>query len=236
MLAAAVSIILCLLLSSGHSFTAQRRTSHSKCRFYSIVDDIRLISNERCNNAVADEVFGWSEDTQRLFLDKYWSKKPLLIRGLVSNVKDDSVLSNIVLPDDLIELSYDDDVESRLIKLVTNSHTKKTKIVKKYGPFEKNDFKILPNFNWTLLVQETDRHIPALADLWEKHFSMFPAWRRDDIMISYAKEGGGIGGHVDNYDVFLLQGMGQRVWSIENAFLTDEQEKAREIPNTDTRL
>ena len=233
----AAATLLCLLLEACHSFNAPKSfIASSKLQVNSIIDDIRTVGREICNDAVADEVVGWSEDTQRLFLDKYWSKKPLLIRGLVSDVKDDSVLYNMTFPDDLIALSYDDDVESRLIKVVTNINTNKSKIVKKYGPFEKNDFKILPNYNWTLLVQETDRHVPALADLWERHFSTFPAWRRDDIMISYATEGGGIGGHVDNYDVFLLQGKGQRIWSIENAFLTDEQEKEREIPNADTRL
>ena len=56
------------------------------------------------------------------------------------------------------------------------------------------------------MYQEVDRHIPRTADMWEEYFSFIPSWRRDDIMISYSMPGGGIGAHVDNYDVFLIQG------------------------------
>ena len=59
---------------------------------------------------------------------------------------------------------------------------------------------------WTILVQEVDRHIPRMADIWQKYFDFIPSWRRDDIMVSYAAPGGGIGAHVDSYDVFLVQG------------------------------
>jgi 50S ribosomal protein L16 3-hydroxylase len=50
-------------------------------------------------------------------------------------------------------------------------------------------------------VQEVDRHVPAVADLWSRHFNFLPTWRRDDVMVSYARKDGGIGAHVDNYDV-----------------------------------
>ena len=64
----------------------------------------------------------------------------------------------------------------------------------------------LPLTDWTILVQEVDRHIPRMADIWQKYFDFIPSWRRDDIMVSYAASGGGIGAHVDSYDVFLIQG------------------------------
>lgn len=85
-------------------------------------------------------------------------------------------------------------------------------------------------------MQEVDRHLPHIADIWGKFFHFLPNWRRDDVMISYARTGGGIGAHVDNYDVFLLQGRGSRRWSIENAFVSSSEEKAREVPNVQTRL
>jgi len=144
---------------------------------------------------------------------------------------------------ELLELALDDDVESRILQKRGES-----KWSKEYGPFDR---KSLRNYflyddddvkaqskqptSWTLLVQEVDRHVPAVADIWEA-FDFVPSWRRDDVMISYASRGGGIGAHVDNYDVFLFQGRGTREWSIENSFLSLAQEKSREVPNVDTRL
>ena len=114
---------------------------------------------------------------------------------------------------------------------------KRGKWVKEYGPFDREYLdSFLNKGNWTILVQEVDRHIPRIADIWHKFFNVIPIWRRDDIMISYASPGGGIGAHVDNYDVFLIQGKGRREWAIENNFVSAEEEAIREIPNVDTRL
>jgi ribosomal protein L16 Arg81 hydroxylase len=124
----------------------------------------------------------------------------------------------------------DEDVESRIIVKMNNKWKKKA------GPFRDVDLSNLQAKNWTLLVQEVDRHVPHIADLWAKHFNFIPTWRRDDVMVSYAREGGGIGAHVDNYDVFLVQGRGTRRWSIENSFLTDADELEREVPDVQTRL
>lgn len=183
--------------------------------------------------AIADELVDWNEQTAESFVSKYWQKKPVLIRNFFSKK-----FPKIPTKEELLELSMDDDVESRIL---TKKGTE-GKWIKEYGPFEKEyveDF-IVNDDNksgdcWTILVQEVDRHIPAIADLWSS-FDFIPAWRRDDIMISYASFGGGIGAHVDNYDVFLLQGRGRREWSIENSFLTREEEEAREVPNIETRL
>lgn len=81
-----------------------------------------------------------------------------------------------------------------------------------------------------------DRHLPWVADLWSKYFNFVPLWRRDDIMFSYSSAGGGIGAHVDNYDVFLVQGSGKKEWAIENNFVSHDDEKRREVPNVQTRL
>ena len=72
-----------------------------------------------------------------------------------------------------------------------------------------------------------DRHIPAVADIWHKQFDFIPSWRRDDVMISYARAGAGIGAHIDDYDVFLIQSRGTREWSIENKFVSPDEERRR---------
>lgn len=44
-------------------------------------------------------------------------------------------------------------------------------------------------------------------------FRFIPDWRFDDLMVSFATLGG-VGPHIDNYDVFLLQGEGSRRWKV----------------------
>lgn len=82
------------------------------------------------------------------------------------------------------------------------------------GPFDDATFARLPKAGWTLLVQDVDKW-DADTDALLGHFRFIPSWRIDDVMISYATDGGGVGAHVDQYDVFLLQGLGRRRWSID---------------------
>ncbi|WHZ18138.1 MAG: hypothetical protein OJF55_000287 [Rhodanobacteraceae bacterium] len=82
------------------------------------------------------------------------------------------------------------------------------------GPFDDATFAKLPDSNWTLLVQDVDKWDADTAALLD-HFPFIPSWRIDDVMISYAVDGGGVGAHVDQYDVFLVQGLGQRRWAID---------------------
>ena len=191
------------------------------------------------NMAVADEIDGWYVDEFKdRFLTEYWQKRPLFIR----NAFTESELMGIPRKRDLLDMSVDDDVESRiLIQHEDRSWSKQ------YGPFERNFLNKLRKTNrggndgpqensWTILVQEVDRHVPKVSDLWSTYFDFIPSWRRDDVMVSCATEGGGIGAHVDNYDVFLIQGAGEREWSIENVFLDMQSEKEREVPNIKTRL
>jgi len=193
---------------------------------------------------IADELECWDGASQAAFLESYWGKQPCLIRGMFFGSNPPSRHPKIPTKDELLELSMDDDVESRI--LVKKGGERGDKYSKDYGPFDKqylrkffryndSDFTTTTSLTWTVLVQEADRHIPAVSDLWGE-FDFIPAWRRDDIMISFASRGGGIGAHVDNYDVFLLQGRGTREWSIENTFLTLEKEQQRQVPNIDTRL
>lgn len=140
--------------------------------------------------------------TAREFLRDYWQKKPLLVRQAVPGFE--SPLS----PDELAGLSLEEEVESRLI--IEQGQTPWELC---HGPFDDSIYQSLPETNWTLLVQAVDQWVPEVAELKEP-FQFLPNWRIDDVMISYAAPGGGVGPHYDNYDVFLLQGYGQRRWRI----------------------
>ncbi len=83
----------------------------------------------------------------------------------------------------------------------------------RHGAFDDDDFSNLPETHWTLLVNDTDQHLPELKAVMEP-FRFIPDWRIDDLMISFAVEGGSVGPHVDEYDVFLIQAQGQRRWQI----------------------
>lgn len=137
------------------------------------------------------------------FLRDYWQKRPLLIRqafpGFVPPIQ----------PDDLAGLALEESALSRLI--IHDENRDRWKV--KTGPLTEKDFASTPDRNWTLLVQDVDKWDADVAALLQD-FSFLPSWRLDDIMISYAEPGGGVGAHVDQYDVFLLQAIGQRHWAI----------------------
>ena len=135
------------------------------------------------------------------FLAEYWQKKPLLIKGAIPDF--DSLLT----PNELAGLACEDDVQARIIAL------KKNKWSVKEGPFDDDDFAKLPDKDWTLLVQSVNHHLPEAQSLLSQ-FDFIPHARLDDLMVSYAPDGGGVGPHVDSYDVFLLQGSGKRLWKV----------------------
>ncbi len=137
------------------------------------------------------------------FLRDYWQKKPLLIRDALPNFRSP------LRPEELAGLALEDSVDSRLILEEGGDHPWELR----YGPFSERDFRKLPAEKWTLLVQEVDRLVPEVGALLD-HFRFVPDWRIDDVMVSYAPDEGGVGAHIDNYDVFLLQGMGKRRWQI----------------------
>lgn len=134
------------------------------------------------------------------FLENYWQKKPLLIRGGFSG------FNNPLSPDELAGLSCETEIESRLI--ISSDDYKM-----RHGPFDDDDFAALENAIYTLLVQGVDHHIPDVMAMLNP-FRFIPNWRIDDVMVSYANKGGGVGAHFDQYDVFLVQGLGQRRWQI----------------------
>lgn len=143
------------------------------------------------------------------FLNQYWQQKPVLLSGLVDEFKDP------VSPEELAGLACEELVESRLVK---QSNADSWELSN--GPFSEQDFTGLPDSNWTLLVQAVDQWFDDVADIMGL-FDFIPSWRVDDLMISYATPGGGVGPHYDYYDVFLLQGQGQRRWQVGNRCSSD---------------
>ncbi|GLQ95361.1 cupin domain-containing protein [Dyella acidisoli] len=141
--------------------------------------------------------------TPAQFLRDYWQKRPLLIRNAFPD------FTTPVEPEDLAGLACEEGALSRLIQ--HDEARERWRV--KTGPLKESDFAKTGNANWTLLVQDVDKWDMDVAALLD-HFQFLPNWRVDDVMISYAEPGGGVGAHVDQYDVFLLQGVGQRHWAI----------------------
>lgn len=126
----------------------------------------KSIFNSINNIANADELNGWDTNAGSKFLKTYWQKKPVLIRNAISNISYDV---EFISQEDMYELSYDEDVESRiLIKDINGQYNKE------YGPFDSKYTRKLPDKDWTILIQEVDRHIPRVADIWQKYFNFIP--------------------------------------------------------------
>lgn len=141
--------------------------------------------------------------TAEQFLSEYWQKKPLLVRNAMPEI------ASLLEPNDVMELALEEHVTARLIKQKDRDPNQWSV---KSSPLLKADFQKMPKL-WTLLVQAVDHYSFDLSALWKK-FPFIPQWRRDDIMVSYAPQGGSVGKHFDFYDVFLVQGHGHRRWQL----------------------
>lgn len=137
------------------------------------------------------------------FLAEYWQKRPLLVRQAFP------AYEMPITPGELAGLACEEEVESRLIL----ERDGESPWQLEYGPFDEGRFSALPDTHWTLLVQEINKHVPEFA-LLQDSFGFIPGWRLDDVMVSYAPDHGTVGPHADNYDVFLIQGLGRRRWQI----------------------
>lgn len=154
---------------------------------------------------------GWSAANKEIFVSRYLQKQPVLIRNAFPDIQSAINLSFA----DYSELATDDDVETRIFAPHKGKYTEEN------GPFTLDYLKALhTSRNWSMLIQDVDRHIPHVADLWSEGFAFMPNWRRDDIMFSYSSPGGSIGAHVDNYDVFLLQGRCEKMTVISALSVT----------------
>ncbi|CAN7485288.1 cupin domain-containing protein [Acidovorax sp. LjRoot129] len=139
--------------------------------------------------------------TPAQFMRRHWQKKPLLVRQAIPQFQPP------VLRSDLFALAAEEGVESRLVQLVKGAWKLR------HGPFSRRALPALQQPDWTLLVQGVDLHNDAVHALMQQ-FRFVPEARLDDLMISYASDGGGVGPHFDSYDVFLLQAHGKRRWRI----------------------
>jgi 50S ribosomal protein L16 3-hydroxylase len=136
-----------------------------------------------------------------LFMKRHWQKKPLLVRQAWPDIR--APLPRAAL----FDLAGREDVESRLVQR-TGSDWRVRK-----GPLPRRALPPISRPDWTLLVQGLDLHVPAAHAMLE-HFRFLPAARLDDLMVSWASPGGGVGPHIDSYDVFLIQVEGQRRWQV----------------------
>ena len=145
------------------------------------------------------------------FLAAHWQKQPLLVRGLLSPEEVEDLCP--LTPADLVDLAGDADACSRLVLESGGSQPWELR----HGPFlDPGLLELMESGSATcsLLVQQVDQLVPEVGRLRER-FDFIPRWRADDVMVSFAPTGGSVGAHVDNYDVILVQGAGERRWSVE---------------------
>jgi len=140
----------------------------------------------------------------QLFMKRHWQKKPLLVRQAAPHFKP--LLSRV----ELFDLAASEDAQTRL---VIQQPGKLPGWRLRQGPFQRKALPPLKQPGWTILVQGVDLHIDSVHQLMNQ-FRFVPDARLDDLMISFATDGGGVGPHCDSYDVFLLQAHGRRRWRI----------------------
>ncbi|MCL1137399.1 cupin domain-containing protein [Shewanella pneumatophori] len=137
--------------------------------------------------------------TPEQFLNEYWQKKPLVIRQGFKQFQD------LLSPDEMAGLACEEMVESRRV------YQQNGEWQAEFGPFD--SYEHLGEKDWTLIVQALNNWVPEAEELL-KCFDFIPRWRLDDVMVSYAVPGGGVGPHIDLYDVFICQGSGRRRWRV----------------------
>jgi 50S ribosomal protein L16 3-hydroxylase len=170
-------------------------------------------------------------DTEE-FLRTNWGRRPVVLRALLPH------FSSPLTPDELAGLACMPDVESRIIRgtgPTSPGNHPRPHYTLQVGPFTGDTFQkeLSDDEPWTLLVQELNRWDPQVADILDD-FSFLPNWRVDDVMGSYATTGGGVGPHVDNYDVFLVQGAGARRWRFSYTPISADEERL--VPDLDVRI
>ncbi len=136
------------------------------------------------------------------FYARYWNRRPFLVRDAI----DADLMERLIAPEELAALSMEETARARLVSQADWSC--------RFGPFAEDDFSAdKDDAPWSLLVQNVDQFHPETANLL-RLFGFAPRWLMDDIMVSFSNAGGGIGGHVDSYHVFLVQGQGVRRWTV----------------------
>jgi 50S ribosomal protein L16 3-hydroxylase len=141
----------------------------------------------------------WGELSVSEFLQHYWQQKPVLIKAGFKQFVDP------LSADEVAGLALEEEIESRIVSNLNNDWQLHL------GPF--TEFDSFGEKNWTLLVQAVDHWHAEAAELLNP-FRFIPNWRIDDLMVSFSTPGGGVGPHLDQYDVFIIQGQGQRHWRV----------------------
>jgi len=214
----------------------------------------KLETDENSNDDIHSQVVRLGEPIQEiqgpltagiLAESNCWGQQPLLIRSAFDPHEVEKEFGAWPQKEDISMLACDEDAESRLITCIPDDESSYQLQI---GPFMEEDVQNLldgadevdtlssPLPKWTLVINDVDRFHPPLADWIHKSFSFLPTWLRDDGQVSLSQTGGGIGPHVDNYDVFLIQTSGQREWKISNRFLSLEEEMKRNVPGLDVRV
>ncbi len=147
----------------------------------------------------SDKQYLLEELNIKKFVSTYWQKKPCIIKSFIPNFIDP------IDEHELAGLAQESDIDSRIISFHDDDWSAA------FGPFD--DFSKHCVGKWTLLVQGVDRYIRAISEL-SQYVSFIPSWRFDDVMVSYSVKGAGVGAHIDQYDVFIVQGKGQRRWQV----------------------
>lgn len=136
------------------------------------------------------------------FLRRHWQREPLLVRNALPGLGAGPGKRK------LFTLAGRSDVEARLVSRRNGRWNVW------HGPLGRNQLARQPGRSWTLLVHGVNHHCTDVEQLLRR-FSFLPQARLDDVMVSYAAPGGGVGAHYDRYDVFLVQGSGRRLWRLE---------------------
>ena len=137
--------------------------------------------------------------TPERFLAEFWQQKPLVIRQGFADFED------LIDAESLAGLAMDEAAESRIVYRQDDSWQAE------FGPFD--DYSRLGETGWSLLIQGVDHWSPAVSQLITP-FRFIPNWRLDDVMVGYSTPQGGVGPHIDHYDVFICQGSGRRHWRV----------------------
>jgi 50S ribosomal protein L16 3-hydroxylase len=158
------------------------------------------------------------------FLARYWQKDHMIMPQALDRVRP------AISRNELGWLATLDDVESRLI--FTERGESGVRYRADMGPFDPEYLAALPKRDWTLLVHDVEKHLPAMRKLFA-HVPFIPDWRIDDLMVSFAAPGGGVGPHRDNYDVFLCQGIGVREWHVAKGSVADDPDASDDLAITE---
>jgi 50S ribosomal protein L16 3-hydroxylase len=166
------------------------------------------------------------EEKAEKFFREFWQKKPLLMRNAIPN------FACPLDTDELAGLACEDEFSSRLMRVREDK-----KWTLEVGPFPEEVLQTLPDDQpWSLVINELDTKIPAMNSIITELFPQFPRWRISDIQASVSPEDGGVGAHSDNFDVFLIQAIGDKLWSVADneAYWPDKDESF--VPNQDVRI